>query len=156
MGVMSPVAIVLANFSRTTIISVFLLFCVLARVTTLIFQGLNEQINHLDEPEKYSSIHPTGRILNVRLEKWRRNHTLACQLTEMINTCFGLVMVITVINVFVSFITTTFEIVNCIQESDTIPFMYVFIFAKKSCLLTIIIYEPYRLQAEVIHITTPS
>ncbi|EFX71548.1 hypothetical protein DAPPUDRAFT_327106 [Daphnia pulex] len=148
MGVMSPLAIVLANFSRMTIISVFLLFCVLARVLTLIFQGLNEQINDLDEPEKFSSVY-SSRILNLRLEKWRRNHTLACQLIEMINKCFGLVMVITVVNVFVSFITTTFEIVNCIQESDTIPVMFVFIFAKKSCLLTIIIYEPYRLQAEV-------
>jgi hypothetical protein len=148
MGLMSPLAIVLANFSRITIISVFLLFCVLARVLTLIFQGLNEQINDLDEPEKFSSVY-SSRILNVRLEKWRRNHTLACQLIEMINKCFGLVMVMTVVNVFVSFITTAFEIVNFIQENDTIPVMFVFIFAKKSCLLTIIIYEPYRLQAEV-------
>ena len=146
---MSPLVIVLANISRTTIISVFLLFCILARVLTLMFQGLNEQISHLDEPDKFSSIYLNSRILNVRLEKWRRNHTLACQLIEMINKCFGLVMVITVINVFVSFITTTFEIVSCIQESDTIPFLFVFIFVKKSCLLTIIIYEPYRLQAEV-------
>jgi hypothetical protein len=28
--------------------------------------------------------------------------------------------------------------------------MFVSIFLKKSCLLTIIIYEPYRLQAEVL------
>lgn len=150
MGFLSPLALVLANISRTTIISVFLLFCILVRVITLIFQGLNEQLLHLNEPEKFSSIYSSNRILNVRMEKWRRNHTLICQLIEMINKCFGLVMVITVVNVFVSFITTTFEIVNCIQESDTIPFMFVSIFLKKSCLLTIIIYEPYRLQAEVL------
>nr|CAH0103455.1 unnamed protein product [Daphnia galeata] len=149
MGFLSPLALVLANISRTTIISVFLLFCILVRVITLIFQGLNEQLFHLNEPEKFSSIYSSNRILNIRLEKWRRNHTLVCRLIEMINKCFGLVMVITVVNVFISFITTTFEIVNCIQESDTIPFMFVSIFLKKSCLLTISIYEPYRLQAEV-------
>ena len=150
MGFLSPLALVLANISRTTIISVFFLFCILVRVITLIFQGLNEQLLHLNEPEKFSSIYSSNRILNIRLEKWRRNHTLVCRLIEMINKCFGLVMVITVVNVFISFITTTFEIVNCIQESDTIPFMFVSIFLKKSCLLTISIYEPYRLQAEVL------
>ncbi|XP_057367581.1 uncharacterized protein LOC130688601 [Daphnia carinata] len=149
MGVLRPAAIVLSNLSRTTIISVFLLFCVLARVITLIFQGLNEQIDHLDQPQKFSPLYSGSRILNVRLEKWRRNHTLACKLVDMVNQCFGLVMVITVINVFVSFITTTFEIVSSIQEDDTIPFVFVFIFVKKSILLTIIIYEPYCLQAEV-------
>ena len=150
MGFLSPLALVLANISRTTIISVFFLFCILVRVITLIFQGLNEQLLHLNEPEKFSSIYSSNRILNIRLEKWRRNHTLVCRLIEMINKCFGLVMVITVVNVFISFITTTFEIVRSMQDDATIPVLFVVIFVKKSILLSIIIYEPYRLQAEVL------
>jgi hypothetical protein len=149
MGWMSPLAIVLANISRTTIISVFLLFCVMARVITLVFQGLNEQIIHMDEDDQFSPFYLTSRILNARLEKWRRNHTLACELVELVNKCFGLVMVITVVNVFLSFITTTFEIVRSMQDDATIPVLFVVIFVKKSILLSIIIYEPYRLQAEV-------
>ncbi|XP_046636938.1 uncharacterized protein LOC124315351 isoform X2 [Daphnia pulicaria] len=148
MGLMSPLAIVLANISRTTIISVFLLFCVMARVITLVFQGLNEQIVRIDEAEQFSPFYLTGRIWNGRLEKWRRNHALACELVEMVNKCFGVVMLVTVVNVFVSFITTTFEIVRSMQEDATIPVLFVFIFVKKSILLSIIIYEPYRLQAE--------
>jgi hypothetical protein len=151
MGLMSPLAIVLANISRTTIISVFLLFCVMARVITLVFQGLNEQIARIDEAEQFSPFYLTGRIWNGRLEKWRRNHALACELVEMVNKCFGVVMLVTVVNVFVSFITTTFEIVRSMQEDATIPVLFVFIFVKKSILLSIIIYEPYRLQAEVIN-----
>jgi hypothetical protein len=154
MGLMSPLAIILSNISRTTIISVFLLFCVMARVITLVFQGLNEQIAHIDEAEQFSPFYLTSRILNVRLEKWRRNHTLACELVEMVNKCFGLVMLVTVVNVFVSFITTTFEIVQSMQDDATIPVLFVFIFVKKSILLSIIIYEPYRLQAEVKHLIT--
>ena len=150
MGWMSPLAIVLANISRTTIISVFLLFCVMARVITLVFQGLNEQIIHMDEDDQFSPFYLTSRILNARLEKWRRNHTLACELVELVNKCFGLVMVITVVNVFLSFITTTFEIVRSMQDDATIPVLFVVIFVKKSILLSIIIYEPYRLQAEVL------
>jgi hypothetical protein len=149
MGWMSPLAIVLANISRTTIISVFLLFFVLARVITLVFQGLNEQIVHLDEVEQVPQCYSVSRILNVRLEKWRRNHTLACELVEMVNKSFGFVMLITLVNVFVSFVTTSFEIVRSMEDDETLPFLLVFIFVKKLILLTIMFYEPYRLQAEV-------
>jgi hypothetical protein len=149
MGWMSPLAIVLANISRTTIISVFLLFFVLARVITLVFQGLNEQIVHLDEVEQVPQCYSVSRILNIRLEKWRRNHTLACELVEMVNKSFGFVMLITLVNVFVSFVTTSFEIVRSMEDDETLPFLLVFIFVKKLILLTIMFYEPYRLQAEV-------
>ncbi|KAI9562674.1 hypothetical protein GHT06_010128 [Daphnia sinensis] len=148
MGVLSPLAIVLSNVSRTTIVSVFLLFCVLVRVIMLVFQTLNEQIAHLDETEQFPSLYLTSRVLNMRLEKWRRNHTLACELVEMVNQCFGIVMLVTVVNVFISFITTTFEIVRSMQDDATIPVLFIVIFIKKSILLSIIIYEPYRLQAE--------
>ncbi|XP_046636850.1 uncharacterized protein LOC124315307 isoform X1 [Daphnia pulicaria] len=148
MGWMSPLAIVLANISRTTIISVFLLFFVLARVITLVFQGLNEQIVHLDEVEQVPQCYSVSRILNIRLEKWRRNHTLACELVEMVNKSFGFVMLITLVNVFVSFVTTSFEIVRSMEDDETLPFLLVFIFVKKLILLTIMFYEPYRLQAE--------
>lgn len=150
MGPMRPVAIFLSNISRTIVLSVFLLFCVVARVVTLIFKGLNERIVLLCESEKHYPFYST-RILNVRLEKWRRNHTIACHLVRLINTSFGLVLLLTINNGFVSFITTSFEIVRSMQDNDTLPFLFVFIFVKKSILLTIMIYEPYRLQAEVFH-----
>ena len=146
---MSPLAIVLANISRTTIISVFLLFCVMARVITLVFQGLNEQIIHMDEDDQFSPFYLTSRILNARLEKWRRNHTLACELVEMANKCFGLVMLVTIVNVFVSFVTTSFEIVRSMGDNETLPLTLLLIFAKKSILLAIIFFESYRLQSEV-------
>lgn len=149
MGVLSPLAIVLSNVSRTTIVSVFLLFCVLVRVIMLVFQTLNDQIAHLDETDQFPSLYLTSRVLNIRLEKWRRNHTLACELVEMVNQCFGIVMLVTVVNVFISFITTTFEIVRSMQDDATIPVLFTVIFIKKSILLSIIIYEPYRLQSEV-------
>jgi hypothetical protein len=150
MGFLSPLAIVLANISRTIIASIFLLFFVLARVITLVFQGINEQIVHLDQVEHVPQCYSVSRILNIRLEKWRRNHTLACELVESVNKCFGLVMLVTLVNVFVSFVTTSFEIVRSMEDDETLPYLLVFIFVKKSILLTIMFYEPYRLQAEVL------
>jgi hypothetical protein len=67
----------------------------------------------------------------------------------MVNKCFGFVMLITLVNVFVSFVTTSFEIVRSMEDDETLPFLLVFIFVKKLILLTIMFYEPYRLQAEV-------
>lgn len=148
LGTLKPLAIILSNVSRTIVLSVFLLFCVVARVMTLVFQGLNERIALLDEAEKFLPFY-SNRVFNVRLEKWRKNHTLACELVDMVNRCFGLVLLLTITNGFLSFITTSFEIVRSMQENDTLPGLFVFIFVKKSILLTIMIYEPYRLQAEV-------
>ncbi|XP_046634688.1 uncharacterized protein LOC124313899 [Daphnia pulicaria] len=147
MGVMRPLAIVLANISRTTAMSVYFLFCVLTRIVTLVFQGLNEQIAYLDEAKKFAPFYST-RILNIRLEKWRRNHALACRLVELINSSLGLVMLMTIVNVFVTFITTSFEIVRSMRDFEPVPFLFVYIFIKKFILLIVLIYEPYRLQAE--------
>ena len=149
-GVMRSMAVVVSNISRTTITSVFFLFCVMARVMTLIFKSLNKQIANLADAEKIlPSIYLTSRILNIRLEKWRRNHTLACELVEMANKCFGLVMLVTIVNVFVSFVTTSFEIVRSMGDNETLPLTLLLIFAKKSILLAIIFFESYRLQSEV-------
>ena len=53
LGVMRSMAVVVSNISRTTITSVFFLFCVMARVMTLIFKSLNKQIGNLaDDAEK--------------------------------------------------------------------------------------------------------
>lgn len=149
LGVMRSLAIVLANFSRMTIISVFLLFCVTARVITLVFKALNKQIVNLTEAEKILPIYLSARILNLRLEKWRRNHTLACELVDMANKCFGLVMLVTIINVFVSFVTTSFEIVSSMGNHESLPFSLLLIFVNKSILLAIVFFESYRLQSEV-------
>ena len=59
-------------------------------------------------------------------------------------------MLVTLVNVFVSFVTTSFEIVRSMEDDETLPYLLVFIFVKKSILLTIMFYEPYRLQAEVL------
>jgi hypothetical protein len=119
---------------------------------TLIFKSLNKQIANLADAEKILPIYVmTSRILNARLEKWRRNHTLACELVEMANKCFGLVMLVTIVNVyFVSFVTTSFEIVRSMGDNETLPLTLLLIFAKKSILLAIIFFESYRLQSEVI------
>lgn len=149
LGVMRSLAVVLANFSRMTIISIFLLFCVTARVITLVFKALNEQIVKLTEAEKILPIYLSARILNLRLEKWRRNHTLACELVDMANKCFGMVMLVTIINVFVCFVTTSFEIVSSMGNHESLPFSLLVIFVNKSILLAIVFFESYRLQSEV-------
>ena len=59
-------------------------------------------------------------------------------------------MLVTLVNVFVSFVTTSFEIVRSMEDDETLPYLLVFIFVKKSILLTIMFYEPYRLRAEVL------
>ena len=149
LGSMRPLAIVLSNISRTAVLSVFLLFCVVARVSALVFQVLNERIVLLVAAEQFLPPYASTRIFNLRLEKWRRNHATACELVNMVNKSFGLMLLITITNGFVSFITTSFEIVRSMQDNDTLPVLFALIFMKKSILLTIMIYEPYRLQAEV-------
>ena len=148
MGSFRPLTILLSNISRTIVLSVFLLFAVMARVVTLVFQGLNERIALLSQDERHYPFY-AAKILNIRLEKWRRNHTMACHLVELLNGSFGLVLLLTITNGFVSFITTSFEIVRSMQDNDTLPLLFAFIFFKKSVILTIMLYEPYRLQAEV-------
>ena len=143
---MRPLAIAVSNILRTIMLSIFLLFCVLVTVLTLVFRELNELVS-----TEHFSLFCSARALHERLEKWRRNHTIACELVELINKCYGLMFLITTTNIFVSFVTTSFEIVRSMQDSDTSPilFFFIYILLKKSILLIFLIYEPYRLQAEV-------
>ena len=141
---MRPLAIALSNISRLIILSIYLLFGVMVRVVTLLFQELNERVLTEQFLPHYST-----RILYERLEKWRRNHTIACELVELVNKCFGPMCLIIATNVFVKFVTTSFEIVRFTQENDTLPPLFVFILLKKSIMSVILVYQPYRLQAEV-------
>ena len=141
---MRPLAIAVSNILRTIMLSIFLLFCVLVTVLTLVFRELNELVS-----TEHFSLFCSARALHERLEKWRRNHTIACELVELVNKCFGPMCLIIATNVFVKFVTTSFEIVRFTQENDTLPPLFVFILLKKSIMSVILVYQPYRLQAEV-------
>lgn len=119
-----PVAVVLSNVTRTAVLNIFALFCVLVRCTSVVFEILNHRIEILtraasddvDHHQQYHlMLHNPPNLFTARLEKWRRNHARACQLVDRINECFGIVLLVTVTNGFVSFITTSFELVRSLQ-----------------------------------------
>lgn len=129
-GIWRPVAIILSNVTRTAVICVFALFCVLVHCTSAMLEVLNHRIDDLAkiEPLSYLALlvvhhHQSsnnGSSVNtatfgVRMEKWRQDHAKVCRLVESINECFGVVLLLTVINGSTSFITTSFEIVRSFQ-----------------------------------------
>lgn len=147
---MSPLAIIMANISRTAVLSVFHLFCVVVRIVAHLFRLLNERLCVLSSIDRLFPSHSAGRILLVRLEKWRRNHARVCRLVESINRTFGLIILVTVTNGFVSFITTSYEIVKSFQDNNSPPpVIYMCIFIKKLVLLGIMVYEPCHMETEV-------
>ena len=127
-GIWRPVAIILSNVTRTAVLCVFTLFCVLVHCTSAILQVLNHRIDDLAkiEPLSYLALlvvhhHQSSNgsvniaTFGVRIEKWRQDHAKLCGLVDRINECFGIVLLLTVINGSTSFITTSFEIVRSFQ-----------------------------------------
>lgn len=155
---MRPLAIVLANVTRTAVLNIFHLFCLVTRIVAHLFRVLNERLRVLSSIERYFPSHSAGRILLVRLEKWRRNHARVCRLVESINRSFGLIILITVTNGFVSFITTSYEIVKSFQDNNSPPpVIFMCIFVKKLILLGIMVYEPCHMETEALfqYFTSP-
>ena len=109
--------IFLANFTRTAVLSVLMIFCILTRCTSFAFEVLNHRIEILSrmDEQHYQVVYQPPNLFTTRLEKWRVCHARACRLIDHINQCFGLVLLVTLTNGFVSFITTSFELVRSFQ-----------------------------------------
>ena len=120
-----PVAIILSNVTRTAVLSIFALFCILVRCTSIVFEVLNRRIELLSRADElhHLMIHYPPNFFTLRIEKLRKNHMEACQLVDHINENFGFLLLITITNGFVSFITTSFELVRSFQVTYYIHYI---------------------------------
>lgn len=110
-------AILLANVTRTVGVSILIFFCVMIRCTSLVYEVLNHRLETLSRADEqhYVLVYQPPNVFASRLDKWRKNHVRASHLVETINECFGYVMLLTVANGFVTFVTNSYEIVRCFQ-----------------------------------------
>ena len=88
-------------------------------------------------------------FLASELEKWRRHHLLICQFIRWINTCFGPVILLTITNGFISFITNFYNIFEALRNGDDIYWTFAAIFAHEVTQMFFFLYAPCNLKYKV-------
>lgn len=119
--------------------SVILLLSVLLWFVSLLFDYLNRQM-----------LKPMKMANEDRLEQWRRQHALLCELIVRINRCFGVVLLLAIANTFVSFVTLTFEMAMAFQQDAGRGFHLCLIkLLRQLVRLVMITFNVHRMETEV-------
>lgn len=84
--------------------SIQILFTVVVAHATILFSSLNQQMKTILSPDSPMMSIP------IKLEKWRQNHVLVCQLVDCINDCFGLVLLLSITSYFINLIILSYKV----------------------------------------------
>lgn len=97
----------LAKVTEFVVLSVWVLFCIMIWTIVRLFRCLNSSVIQfaVDQPTELSEA-----FVTKQLNKWRRQHQLATQLIENVNSFFGGILVMIVTHSFVTLIVDSFEI----------------------------------------------
>ena len=121
--------------------SVILLLSVLIWFVSLLFEHLNGVL---------LKILQMAVINESRLERWRCQHALICELIARINRCFGLILLLAITNTFISFVTLTFELAMVFQEDAGHGYPILIIkLLRQLVRLVMITFSVHRMQSEV-------
>ena len=131
--------------------SIQILFSILVRHVTIIFAGLNRQMEVILCPDN------SMRLVAMKLETWRHNHVLVCQMVHCISECFGLVLLISMGHHSISLIVLSYEMYEDFHEyfvgnSPGVgyrPFVTVLLMARHLVHLILIVFIPCQMQKEV-------
>lgn len=89
-----PVAIALSNVTYFVAMTIQTLFCVLVFTTALLFKTLISRLSTISKD--------SGRAGSLMVDEWRKHYEMICRLIEEINSCFGLILIITFGHCFVT------------------------------------------------------
>lgn len=136
------------NFAGMITFSILTLFWILVKTGIIFYRILNQRI--VDMTNK-----PLGTCLSeVVLKTWLYNHCLVTQYTSILNRYFGPIILIAICHAFVIVITTSYQLVMAIENTNLIC-MTIFgsIVLRELVFLSFLIWEAYVLQSEVIYYT---
>ncbi len=142
----------LSKISEVVSLSILVLFCVLVWATSHMFRYLNFKFAEFANSCSSSlDLLNSLDLVESELEKWRRHHSLVCQLVEQINSCFGIILLVGVIHSFVSFITDSFEItaIMALSSNKSLQTHFLIRFSQHFLLLSLVCLGSHYLQSEV-------
>lgn len=131
--------------------SIQILFSILVRHVTIIFAGLNRQMEIIFCPDN------SPRLIAMKLETWRHNHVLVCRMVDCINESFGLVPLISIGYNLIGLIAQSYKIHEVLYEcflgdSPSVgyrPFTTTMLMARHLVHLILVIFMPYQMKKEV-------
>ena len=143
-----PAYVGLLNLTNFILRAIVALFFVLVSLAADLISVLSRRAKTIVK-EHGSVLGGNDYFLALELEKWRRHHLLVCQFICWINTCFGPVVLLSIANGFISFITNFYNIFEALRNGDNIIWTFVAIFAHKVTQMFFFLYAPYNLKLKV-------
>ena len=133
-----------ANLSYSTATGIMILFFTVVLMTSFLFKALKHDMEKLIDNQ--SSL----GLMDFELQKWKKRHLLVVQLVDLINDCFGMVILLIAGHGFISFIHYSFETVSYFQKGDNWMYYYLTVFLHEFLVLASAIFASHILQYEVI------
>ena len=145
----------IAKMTETLSFSIIALFCILVCAISRMFRCLNLKAASLSLSAGSNKVTMSCSLSSVgfvssKLENWRRHYSLVCQLVDQMNSCFGIIILVTMAHSFVNFTTDSFEVVLAfISNKKTIQTRFLILLFKHFFLLSSVCLGSYLLQSEV-------
>ena len=138
---------IITNMAYSSTLSILILFFVLVISASLLFEFLNQKIDMMLLLLHNSS---STECALIELNKWKRHHWMVSQLVDRINDCFGMIVFLSVLRGFVSFISYAYSMAFASNKNDAFwELYYLIVFVNEFFHLWLAVYPPYFLQSEV-------
>ena len=105
-----PVALAMFCIAILTELMIETTFFAMTTVAALLFEELQTRIQEIST--KSNENKSDWSQLAYELDQWTGHHELVCRLVDTIDDCFGLVLLITIGHVFITFSTSSSELVR--------------------------------------------
>ena len=105
-----PVALVMFSIAILVELMIETTFYVMTVVATLLFDELQTRIQEILAKSNENKL--DWSQLAHELDQWNGHHELVCRLVENIDDCFGVVLLITIGHVFITFSTSSSELIR--------------------------------------------
>ena len=140
-----PVLMSVANALENITVAILGLFCLLVRTAVILLDILDHKLANDLSLMKNEAL----------LEEWRRMYGLIClQLVHQINKSFGLVLLVGISSIFVSFITDSFALTAGLRyDDDSLSVHFSLLLIKNALLLGMITCGPCQFRSKVYNIS---
>lgn len=131
-------AIVIAMFAKVVPISAMVLFCSTVWLTCLFYEEIQQDIE-----KNYK------KVDGKHIRRWKCSLSLTGNVVDLINKCFGLILIESIIHFFIEFIARSFYLTNSISITNVPETIAVVGMISRINLLWIIVYSPSRMYRNV-------
>ena len=143
-----PIYLAILNLTSFIVRTIVSLLFVLNFCAANLFTALNFKMKTLIW--QYEKEGNNGSLLASELEKWKGHHILVCEFVDKINRCFSFVILVTIGNGYLSFITNFYNIVTGLMNNDKIiTALFAIILLREFIFLFTFIYASNKLKTEV-------